>query len=158
MVKIYLASPFFNTEQIERVKRVENALSLNETVSYVFSPRLEEANIINKHNVDKESTEGLKLIFENDINAIKNSDVVVAIHDFDSKYTDSGTAFEIGYANGIGIPVILYQEKEPMFEAPVNLMLSQASIAYIQTPRDLKKYDFNLMKKIPFNVRYLNKL
>lgn len=36
---VYLASPFFDKEQIERVERVEKALAANQTLSSVFSPR-----------------------------------------------------------------------------------------------------------------------
>lgn len=154
MVKIYLAGPFFNKEQIERVIRVENALHNNDTVSQIFSPRLEEHDVVTKNNIDKESTEGLKLVFNNDIKAIDNADVVVAIHDFDDKYTDSGTAFEIGYAYKSGTPIVLYQEKDPIYQAPMNLMLSQSLHAYITNAKDLQAYDFNILSKIDFTIRY----
>ena len=46
-----------------------------------------------------------KMVFEYDINKIKQSQLVVAI--YDTQYSDSGTAWELGYAYALGIPVIL---------------------------------------------------
>ncbi|WP_289889954.1 hypothetical protein [Virgibacillus pantothenticus] len=40
--RVYLASPFFNDEQVERVKRVEQALEANPFVEAYFSPRKEQ--------------------------------------------------------------------------------------------------------------------
>ena len=37
--KIYLASPFFDEEQIDRVSRAESAFATNAAASSVFSPR-----------------------------------------------------------------------------------------------------------------------
>ena len=43
MVNIYIASPFFSDDQVDRVQRVEQALTANKTVDKFFSPRLADA-------------------------------------------------------------------------------------------------------------------
>ncbi len=40
MAQIYVASPFFSPEQVDRVKRLEAALAANPTVTDYYSPRL----------------------------------------------------------------------------------------------------------------------
>ena len=39
MKRVYLAGPFFDDEQIDRIERLEKALTENQTVSDFFSPR-----------------------------------------------------------------------------------------------------------------------
>jgi nucleoside 2-deoxyribosyltransferase len=44
-------------------------------------------------------------VFNMDVNALTNSDIVIAI--YDKHYSDSGTAWELGLAYGLGIPIFL---------------------------------------------------
>ena len=44
-------------------------------------------------------------VFDMDVKALENADIVVAV--YDKHYSDSGTAWELGYAYGLGIPVLL---------------------------------------------------
>ena len=113
---MYLASPFFNKEQLDRVKRLEDAL---DDLGYVdiFSPRLES-------NVKFEEGNS-KLCFSMNIDAIANADIVIAV----TNDKDLGTLFEAGYAYALKKPILyLYETKEK--ELNFNLMLSQSGLAF----------------------------
>ena len=144
-MKIYLGSPFFNDEQVERVKRVEKALAANPTVTEVFSPRLQQ-----DEHLEHGSDEWRDFVYANDIKHIEWCDAVVAVHDYEGEHVDPGTAFEIGYGKALNKFILLYQEKDPVTEAPVNLMLTDSLDVYLQDIDELAKYDFNEKKKIRF--------
>lgn len=151
-MKIYLGSPFFNQDQLERVKRVEAALEANPTVTEVFSPRTQQVD-----HLEHGSDEWRETVYNNDIKHVEWCDAIVAVHDYEDKYVDAGTAFEIGYAKAKGKLVILYQENDPK-ESPVNLMLTDSLDAYIQKAEDLQHYDFNEKKKIRFEQYYFDEV
>lgn len=144
-MKIYLGSPFFNQDQLERVKRVEEALRSNPTVTEIFSPRTQQVA-----HLEHGSDEWRDTVYNNDIKHLEWCDAIVAVHDYEDKHVDPGTAFEIGYVKALGKYVVLYQEKDPVNEAPVNLMLSDSLDAYLQNAEALKNYDFNEKKHIRF--------
>ena len=68
----------------------------------------------------------VRAIFDNDRGAIERCDVVVA--SLNGVATDDGTAWEMGYATGRGIPVIgVYTDWRRRFEHEViNLMIEQS--------------------------------
>ncbi|PWG00713.1 nucleoside 2-deoxyribosyltransferase [Levilactobacillus bambusae] len=141
-MKIYLAGPFFDDEQINRIKRVEEALSTNVTVTDFFSPRAEQIE-----NLEVGTPEWAQAIFDNDVDHLQDADVVVAVSDFVGDNVDSGTAFEVGYAVRAEIPVVLLHEKE----SPVNIMLSQSLTAYLTDAAQLAAYDFKTMPESHYN-------
>lgn len=150
-VKIYLASPFFNDEQIWLVELLENVLSTNETVGEIFSPRLQQLD-----HLPFGSPAWSQAVFQNDVKHIDWADVVVAVIDFDGQtelhgqthnHVDSGTAFEIGYAYATDKPVVLVHKKGGI----VNLMLSESATAYITKVSDLLDYDFKEMPKSSYS-------
>lgn len=149
-VKVYLASPFFSDEQVERVTRVEKALADNPTVEAVFSPRLQQLD-----HLPFGTKEWAEAVYKNDVAHVEWADVVVAVHDFTGgtelhgvphNHVDSGTAFEVGYAIAIGKPVILVHELGGI----VNLMISQSLQAYLDRAEQVTWYDFNEMPKMEF--------
>lgn len=144
-MKIYLASPFFDEEQVERVKRVEKALADNPTVTEVFSPRSQQVE-----HLEHGSDEWRDFVYNNDIKHIEWCDVVVAVHDYVGEHVDPGTGFEIGYGKALNKFIVLYQEKDPVTEAPVNLMLTDSLDVYIQDIDKLAEYDFNEKKRNRF--------
>lgn len=150
-VKVYLASPFFNEEQIERVERVEKALEANPFVEAFFSPRKDQLE-----HLPFGSKEWAEAIYQNDVKHVQWADVIVAVLDYDGDtelhgvrhgHVDSGTSFEVGYAIAAKKPVILVHEKGGI----VNLMLSQSCQAYLNQAEAVKEYDFSTMPKIPFD-------
>ena len=101
---IYIAGPFFNDMQVHFEESVSYALHNNITVGAIFRP---------KHIKAEEefgSKEWKHTIFETDVTAIKNSDIVVAIGNFQEingeLIVDTGTAYELGLANGLGKPIV----------------------------------------------------
>lgn len=136
-MRLYLAGPFFDDEQVNRIERIEKALDANKTVSDYFSPRNSNVN----DGAEIGSSQWSKDVFQLDVDEIKKADAVIAIIDYVDDNVDSGTAFEIGYAFAIGKPVVLFHEKE----AIVNLMLSNGSKSYLTKVSDVESFDFEKM-------------
>lgn len=136
MSQIYVASPFFSPEQVDRVKRVEAALAANPTVTDFYSPRLHQ-DAANEQFTKPWATE----IFHRDMDQIAAAEVIVTVIDFEAKNLDSGTAYELGVATMSNKPIIALQEKD---EA-VNLMVTESMHWYTKTADDLKTYDFKVL-------------
>lgn len=93
---IYLASPFFNEEQVARVVEVKEKL---EKLGYrVYSP-MHDSKVKLPANP---SIEDAKLVFQDNVDHVISSGGVVAILD---DY-DTGTYFEIGLAIASRVPVV----------------------------------------------------
>lgn len=135
-IKIYLASPFFNDEELKNIETAEKILF--ERGFEVFSPRLNE--------VRSEETIGSPLwskeTFMNDRRFIDWADCVVML--YYGNYSDSGTAWECGYAYGTNTPVIVVHLGEDS-----NLMIHEGCHTNI-TLDELKTYDFNKMPYKPY--------
>ena len=136
---VYSAGGFFNDSQNELLTKVGEKLKQNPTVGEVYLPE--------KHQAVGEfgSLEWKVQTYNADIVAIQNSDVVVAAITDDSP--DSGTIWEIGYAIGIGKPVILYTDSDK-----TNLMLAMSIQLFIPENKrvvnnavNLETLDFNAM-------------
>ncbi|WP_304053657.1 nucleoside 2-deoxyribosyltransferase [Levilactobacillus namurensis] len=133
MTNIYLAGPFFDDEQVERIGRAEAALAANPQVGRVFSPRKNEIR-----DLTLGTPKWSDATFKMDVREIDQADVVVALIDYVDDQVDSGTAFEIGYAYHSQKPLVILHEKD----TKVNLMLSESLTAYLQSTDALKTYDF----------------
>lgn len=136
--KIYLASPFFNDAELERVEKVKEILDAKGLD--VFSPKEQQ----HKH-LEFGSLEWRKATFENDVKHIDWCDIVVAII-CQGNYDDSGTAWELGYAYATGKPVVLVN----LTGEAINLMIADSLHALITSYEELKEYDFNKLDKIPY--------
>lgn len=135
-MKIYLASPFFNDEELKNVQTAEKILM--ERGFDVFSPRLNEVRT--DENTQKASWS--RETFMNDRRFIDWADVVVML--YYGGYSDSGTAWECGYAYGTNTPVVVVHLGETS-----NLMVHEGSHTNI-TLEELSDYDFNLMPYKPY--------
>lgn len=122
---VYIASPFFNEEQIERVKKIENILKEN-NLEY-FSPRCE--SIQGAH----ETSIGRKAIFSNDEKAMRQCDFAIVV----TNDKDMGTIFEAGYLFAKDKKVIYLFENDENLS--VNLMLSQSAHSICTTMEQLKE-------------------
>lgn len=131
-MRVYLASPFFNEKEIETLEKVEKILK--EKGLRIFSPR--EHQFGDKFEVG--SSAWSLATFNNDKKFIDCCDVMVCI--YHGNYSDSGTAWEVGYAYGTQKPVIVVQVGESS-----NLMIHEGSHANV-TIEELKDYDF---KELP---------
>ena len=135
---IYLASPFFNEFELECVKRAEKILS--DRGFELFSPRLHEV----RENKDENLSLWAQKTFEMDRDNIDRADYMVML--YHGGYSDSGTAWECGYACGKGIPVIVVHIDEA---ADSNIMISESCNANISLD-ELKSYDFEALPKTAY--------
>lgn len=83
-------------------------------------------------------------VFEMDRVNIDNADVVTAVIDYEGTHVDPGTAWEIGYANAMGKPVLLIKEKA---EGSVNLMMGIPAHGVLTDVAEIASYDFNEMPR-----------
>lgn len=129
-IKVYLAGPFFNEEQIERIEFIETLL---ETYDFdIFSPR--QASLIKPGC----SQEEMMKTFEGNVTHIDNADFVLAVLDGN----DAGTMFECGYAYAKNIPVMYFNETRPEDKGP-NLMLALSTkLPFIMQNRELEPRDY----------------
>lgn len=129
MKRVYLASPFFNDKEIRYLEQVEEILE--EKGLNVFSPM--------RNPVEGQAEFGSRQwsieTFMKDIKHIKWAEIIVGI--YHGNYSDTGTAWELGYAFATDKPVILVHVGENS-----NLMVHEGSHANI-TLEELKHYDFD---------------
>ena len=137
--RIYLASPFFNDLELECVKRAEDIL-LGRGFE-LFSPRLNEV----REDKDKNPALWAQKTFELDRDNIDTADVVVML--YHGGYSDSGTAWECGYACGNGIPVIAVHIDK---NNDANIMITQSCRANIALD-ELTDYDLEALPKKSFD-------
>lgn len=135
-MKIYLASPFFNEKELEDVKMAEKILT--ERGFSLFSPRLNEV----RTDENTQQSWWSKETFMNDKKFIDWADVVVML--YYGGYSDSGTAWECGYAYGTNTPVVVVQLGEDS-----NLMVHEGCHSNI-TLEELKTYDFEMLPTKPY--------
>jgi nucleoside 2-deoxyribosyltransferase len=134
--RVYLASPFFNDEEIERVAHVEQVLRMKGM--YVFSPRENQLE-----GVEYMSQPWRDAVFANDVTNIHKADLVVAVYDG----KDEGTMWELGYAYANRIPFVVFNEKD----GDLNLMVTESMQAILHTREQLMAYDFNKLERRTYN-------
>lgn len=145
---IYLGSPFYSPEEIERSKQAKKLLQQNPTVAHVFFP-------FDKgfHDPDEKNGRpgGIRSMtwrvatYNNDIINLVNATCGVFLYDMDK--IDDGSAFEIGYMRALHKPVVLVPFTDEKKKLPqMNLMLAQGVTTLIDGNTEfdkLKSYDFN---------------
>ena len=119
----YLASPFFNDNQIEREEAIKNTLRNNDYS--VYSPK--ENGILTPDATDEVRTK----VFRENCEAIQKSRRILAITD----EKDIGTIWEAGYAYGIGKEIVYYAET--LGDNPFNVMLGKSGIGIFTNYDDL---------------------
>ncbi len=136
-MKVYLAGPLFN--QSERLFNYRIAQSLRDNGYGVWLPQENFPAAV-------ESEEEKRRVFEADLNALSDCDVVVAV--LDGECVDSGTAFEVGYACARGMPVVGVKTDVRVFSSSeeVNLMVEKA-VKLIKTS-DIQELVDKLLKTL----------
>ena len=138
MMKIYLASPFFNSEETNKLEIVKTIL--RDKGLDVFVP--------NEHQnpqLEFGSLEWRAATFKSDVDAIDNCDVMVAIN-CQGNYDDAGTMWEIGYAFAKGIPVVVFNNTGKT----INLMIADSLHSLLTSYDELQEYDFDKLEKKPY--------
>ena len=138
MKKIYLASPFFNSEETNKLEIVKTIL--RDKGLDVFVP--------NEHQnpqLEFGSLEWRAATFKSDVDAIDNCDVMVAIN-CQGNYDDAGTMWEIGYAFAKEIPVVVFNNTGKT----INLMIADSLHSLLTSYDELQEYDFDKLEKKPY--------
>ena len=125
-VDVYIASPFFNPEQVERVEQVKKIL-IEKGLTF-YSPK-DECVCDPKAGHDFRQK-----VFAMNCRAIGRCKIILAI----TNDKDPGTIWEAGYAFGRFKPVIYYCSGIKQF----NLMLAESAVAVFTDLEKLKEYDF----------------
>lgn len=117
MKNVYLAAPLFSKAECDFNCKLRD--EIKRAGFNVFLPQENSNNIKDKENRQK-------IIFGKNLDAIENSDILVAV--LDGADMDSGTAWEIGYAYAKGKPVLgLRTDFRTLgIEGTVNLMIEQS--------------------------------
>lgn len=106
MKKVYFAAPLFNEMELKR--NVEYTNMLEEWGYEVYLPQREaglSAQILQDESNDK--MEVNKRIFNTDLNAIKNCDILIIF--LDGRVPDEGACVELGIAFALGKKCIGYK-------------------------------------------------
>ena len=135
--RIYIASPFFKLENRE------NAIKVAE----ILRKKGHEIYLPLEHKIENAwsypNYEWGRLVFENDIDAIDNSDCVVVLSY--GRESTAGTNWEAGYAWGTYKPVIVVEMPGVKL---MSLMLANGRTATLKGIEELEHYDFNTMPLI----------
>lgn len=107
-VRCYLASGWFSKYQDHVETRLYNALKSMPNVD-LYSPRRDGVKLTPGEFHDHEKR---KRVFQDNVDNILSSDVVVANVDPYEGYLDTGTVWEVGFALQNDVPVILYIDAE----------------------------------------------
>lgn len=157
--KIYLATSFFNETQKQRLNDALKALEPNQTVGVVHQPfdfQYKDARIDNDPDGIFGTLEWQVATYNNDVNAVGNSDVCVALYDMDAP--DEGICFEMGMFVAMHKPIVLlpFTENAPS-EYEVNLMLARGVTTWLKPNDTTQLTDFNFNHPmanpiVPFSV------
>jgi nucleoside 2-deoxyribosyltransferase len=117
--RVYLAAPLFS--EAER--------NYNRTVAGILRENLFDIFLPQETGDDSDSRikEDQVRIFSDNVRALKNADIIVAV--IDGADADSGTAWEMGYASALGKPIIALRtdfRRSGSYEK-VNIMLEESS-------------------------------
>ena len=135
-MKIYLSSPFFNQEEIVNMRKTQKVLQ--ERNFEVFVPM----DIIIPNTSEVEWAEKM---FDADKAGIDKCDVVVLL--YYGLYSDSGTAWECGYAFAKNKPVVVVHCQTNQKN---NLMVVFGASANVESIDALKTFDFQNISKTKF--------
>ena len=140
-MKIYIAGPFFNEEEIRNVEYVEKLLT-KKGIPF-FSPM--------RYTVEDEEPDTMawaRKIFEIDRAGMDECDRVLIL--YYGNYSDTGTAWECGYAYAVGKPVILVHVEGK----DSNLMMHCGCHSNI-TLAELADYDLEAMPVYDYSGKML---
>ena len=99
MKKIYLAGPFFNKNERDLIEKASKILRSQDHQVIVPMEHIIEGG-------DKMTNEEWsRHVFQYDVARIRECDIVIAI--YHGHYSDTGTAWELGYAKACTIPSIV---------------------------------------------------
>lgn len=133
--KIYLAGPFFNPAELKD-NQLARVILRNKGLD-VFVPQ--------EHKIpDGENMSNIlwsKKVYEMDRDAILKCDIIVCI--YYGLYSDSGTAWEIGFAKCLGKKIVVVHTNSQL----ASLMISSCADYNLNSFKDLEDFDFYDLNK-----------
>lgn len=134
-MRIYLASPIFKDNEIANIRKTEEILRSQGHI--VFSPSEKDYSGY-QFGTELWSSH----VFNEDRKFIDWAECVVVL--YYGAFSDSGTAWEAGYAYGTNKPVVLVHCADDS-----NLMMHEGCHTNI-TFEELETYDFTKMPTVPY--------
>jgi nucleoside 2-deoxyribosyltransferase len=130
-MQIFFAAPLFN--EAER--------GFNKRVAETFRGEGFDVWLAQEHKfIEKSSMDEKRQIFEEDLQALRESDIVVAL--LDGVDVDSGVAFEVGYAHAFKKRIVGLKTDHRVFSKieEVNLMLEVPIVVICRGPEEVLLY------------------
>ena len=125
-MKVYIAAPFFNPEQLTLVRAIEHTLWKLDIPFY--SPRSE--GILDNMNME-EKKKSKTVIYNTNVNAMDDcTSMIACIED-----RDTGTIFEVGYFAAQKKDIVLFL----LDASKVSVMLAEAAISICNDPEWIKE-------------------
>ena len=110
--KIYIAGPLFNTHEKGYLEKI--AIELESNDFECFLPHRDQKGLTEEELKELDMSDATKeKIFNNDLDALKTSDLTVAL--LTGQDIDSGTAAEIGFSYANKKPIIAITASERRF-------------------------------------------
>jgi nucleoside 2-deoxyribosyltransferase len=135
--KVYIAAPFFNPEQLERVEWIKSVFD-QQDIAY-YSPKDECFLPANAG-----MTERRKVFADNVLNIV-SAKFVFAVTDG----LDAGTIWEAGYAYAANKDIVYFAET--LGDRQFNLMLAESGIRVFTDRQTVQSYDFANLTAEPYN-------
>ena len=101
-MKIYIAGPFFNDQERESLKEMIALVRKHYSLSELYIPM--EHVIPNAWDLPNHVW--AREVYKMDVKALEESDMVIAM--YSGHYSDTGTAWELGYATAKGKTILGY--------------------------------------------------
>lgn len=136
-MNVYLARPFFNEKETDIYYKVLKILE-NKNLN-IYAPLL---NQIDRKSLTRK--DWAYMTFNKDVEAIKKADTVIIL--FYGLYSDSGTAWECGYAYALGKKIIAVH----LHEGKSNCMINCSCHANVNGLEALSDYDFTNLPQISY--------
>lgn len=114
MKKFYLAGPFFNLEERTIIDLVLEKIQETHSLDNVFVPM--HYLISNGSNMSND--EWAEKVFQHDIKGLLQCDIIIAINH--GHYSDTGTAWEIGYGYALRKACIILHAQNKVSSLMIN--------------------------------------
>ena len=108
-MRIYIAGPFSHTEERESLEHMIDLIKKKYPEANLYIPmefKVEEDYQKEDGTWNLPNYEWAKRVYESDIKHLDTANMVIAL--YVGHYCSSGTIWEMGYAKGKGIPVVVY--------------------------------------------------
>ena len=130
-MRVYLAGPFFNEIERNNILLAKNLLKQKNLDIFVPMEHKFE-------NDDKMSNEvWAKMVYELDRDEINKCDVVVSV--YYGLYSDTGTAWELGFAKALNKKVIVVHTN---YDGVASLMINSSADFNLKGLESLRNFDF----------------